>query len=300
MAIKQKLKNYPRVYGLMLSVLNAINYFNIRFNAVFPSYQVSEQWKKRIALAKQSADNERIQTVPDAGKIFRDHQRMHNGLKITLGSYYDYGNTVLMQENKGVHEPQEEYVFQEILKTLPENAAMMELGSYWAFYSMWFASAVKNPTCIMVEPDPHKMNFGKLNFKLNGFRGTFDLGFIDQHTDLKKNIPTYGVDHLMKKHSVKFLHVLHSDIQGYEYKMLKGAQRSIDENKIGYIFISTHSNELHDQCHNFLAKNNFDIVCSANLDETYSWDGLLVTKSKFIEGLSSIEISKKKPNLGAW
>src|SRR5688572_29854592 len=226
MAIKQKLKNFPRIYGLMLSVLNAVNYFNIRFNAVFPSYQVSELWKQRIALAKQSADNARIETVADAGKIFPDHQRMHNGLKITLGSYYDYGNTVLMQENKGVHEPQEEYVFQEILKVLPANATMMELGSYWAFYSMWFASVVKNPTCIMVEPDPHKMNFGKLNFKLNGFKGKFDLGFIDQETNLKKSIPVYSVDHLMEKHNVKFLHVLHSDIQGYEYRMLYGASES--------------------------------------------------------------------------
>ena len=293
MAIKQKLKEHPQLYELMLSVLNAVNYFNIRFNLVFPSYKVSETWKKRIALAKQSADNARIQTVRDAGKIFRDHQRMHNGLKITLGSYYDHGNAVLMQENNGIHEPQEEYVFQEVLKTLPEGASMMELGSYWAFYSMWFASTVKDAKCIMVEPDPHKMNFGKLNFKLNGLKGTFDLGFIDQNTDLKKNIPTYGVDHLMKKYNVEFLHVLHSDIQGYEYKMLKGAQRSIDENKIGYIFISTHSNELHDQCHTFLTKNNFDIVCSANLDETYSWDGLLVAKSKSFAGINKIEISRR-------
>jgi len=293
MSIKQRLKNYPGIYGLMLSVLNAINYFNIRFNMVFPSYTVSEQWKKRIALAKQSADNARIVTVPDAGKIFRDHQRMHNGLKITLGSYYDYGNTVLMRENKGVHEPQEEYVFQEILKTLPENACMMELGSYWAFYSMWFASAVKMPTCIMVEPDPHKMNFGKLNFKLNGFKGTFDLGFIDQHTDLKKNIPVYSVDHLMEKHRVKFLHVLHSDIQGYEYKMLHGAAESFRANKIGYVFISTHSNDIHYECLEFLRAQSFNIICSADLDETYSWDGLIVAKHPSMSGPSSIEISKR-------
>jgi hypothetical protein len=294
MAIKQKLKNYPRVYGLMLTVLNAINYFNIRFNAVFPSYKVTGQWKKRIALAKQSADNARIETVPDAGKIFPDHQRMHNGLRITLGSYYDYGNTVLMQENKGVHEPQEEYVFQEILKTLPDDAAMMELGSYWAFYSMWFASAVKNPTCIMVEPDPHKMNFGKLNFKLNGFKGTFDLGFIDDHTSLKKNIPVYSVDHLMAKHQVRFLHVLHSDIQGYEYKMLHGAAESFKNNKIGYVFISTHSNDIHYKCLEFLRAQSFDIISSADLDETYSWDGLIVAKNRSIAGPTKIEISNRR------
>jgi hypothetical protein len=199
-----------------------------------------------------------------------------------------------MQENKGVHEPQEEYVFQEILKSLPENAAMMELGSYWAFYSMWFASSVKNPTCIMVEPDPHKMNFGKLNFKLNGFKGTFDLGFIDQHTDLKKNIPTYSVDYLMNKHQVKFLHILHSDIQGYEYKMLHGAVESFKNNKIGYVFISTHSNDIHYKCLEFLREQSFDIISSADLDETFSWDGLLVARSKHFAGVNKIEISRRK------
>jgi hypothetical protein len=294
MAIKQRLKNYPGLYNLMLAVLNSVNYFNIRFRMVYPSYQVSPNWRKRIALAKESPDNTNIIHVADAGTIHKNHQVMHNGLKITLGSYYDYGNTVLIEQNKGVHEPQEEYVFQEVLKGLPENACMLELGSYWAFYSMWFAASVKNAKCIMVEPDPHKMNFGKLNFRLNNLMGTFDLGFIDQHTDLNRNIPYYSVDHLVKKHNINFLHVLHSDIQGYEFKMLHGAIEVIRANKVGYVFISTHSNTLHQQCEEFLVKENFDIVCSANLDETYSWDGILVGKHKTFKGIDHMHISKRK------
>jgi hypothetical protein len=119
------------------------------------------------------------------------------------------------------------------------------------------------------------------------------LGFIDGHTDLRGGIPTCSVDYLIQKHNISFVHILHSDIQGYEYKMLQGAAEAIQKNRIGYVFISTHSNILHDQCREFLMQNGFDIVCSANLDESYAWDGLLVAKSKNIEGPSRIEITKR-------
>jgi hypothetical protein len=293
MNIKQRLKNRPAFYQLILSLLNSINYFNWRFNYSFPHYTLSDTWRKRIDLVRQSEDNLKIEHIPNAGEIFRDHQVMHNGLKIALGSYYDYGNTILLRENKGVHEPQEEYVFQEVLKSMPAGACMMELGSYWAFYSMWFARQVNESTCFMVEPDPHKMNFGKLNFKLNNLKGIFNLGFIDGENRLGESIPTFTVDYLIKKHGIDFLHMLHSDIQGYEYAMLHGAQEAIKNNKIGYIFISTHSNQLHEQCKAFLVEHNFDIICSANLDETYSWDGLIVARNNLFTGLQHIEISKK-------
>ncbi|HEY8937752.1 MAG TPA: FkbM family methyltransferase [Cyclobacteriaceae bacterium] len=296
MNIKQRLKNKPTLYAGILSILNAINYFNIRFNIFYPKYKLSENWRKRIELVKASDDNNKIVYDKDAGTLHKNHQVMHNGLKITLGSYYDYGNTVLIKENKGVHEPQEEYVFQEVLKHIPEGACMFELGSYWAFYSMWFASVIKKSKCFMIEPDPHKMNFGKLNFKLNKLQGTFDLGFIDQQTNLKSNIPTYSVDYLVEKHQVEFIHVLHSDIQGYEYKMLNGAMNTFKAGKIAYVFISTHSNELHYQCEDFLSQNNFEILCSADLDETFSWDGLLVARNKNIVGPGPISISKRNKN----
>jgi hypothetical protein len=293
MGIKQKLKNIPAVYNLLLTTLNAINYFNIRFKLQYPSYQLSERWQHRIALVKQSADNDYIKPVSGAGKLFNNYQLMHNGMKITLGSYYDYGNTRLLEENNGVHEPQEEFVFQEVLKEIQDNGSMMELGSYWAFYSIWFASKVPGAKCYMVEPDPHKMNSGKLNFKLNRLSGTFISGFIDQYDQANKSIPTYSVDSLMTRYKIGFLDILHSDIQGYELNMLRGAEKSLLSGNIGYLFISTHSNELHYQCRDFLLARNYDIVCSADLNETYSWDGVLVAKSKKLTGIKSIAISKR-------
>ncbi|HMJ67468.1 MAG TPA: FkbM family methyltransferase [Cyclobacteriaceae bacterium] len=298
MGIKQKIKNLPWLYNTLLFFLNSTNYFNRRFHQAFPKYLVSPYWRARIDKVRQSADNKKINRVTDAGKVFPEYQLMHNGIKITLGSYYDYGNTHLLIENEGVHEPQEEYVFQQILPFIREGGTMMELGSYWAFYSLWFASIVKNAKCFMIEPDPHKMNFGKLNFKLNGRDGQFRLGFIDGFTNTNPGIPVYDVDFLMKSSGIDFLDILHSDIQGYELKMLKGAREALSTKKVGYAFISTHSNELHRQCIDELKSYGYVIIADANLDESFATDGVIVAKRPGAPGPDSIGISKAATTAG--
>lgn len=296
MGLKQKIKNLPPLYNAILSVLNRLNYFNWRFHRTFPNYKVAPYWQERIAVVKASPDNRKISRVPEAGKVYSDHQLLGNGLKITLGSYYDYGNTHLLIENKGVHEPQEEFAFAEVLRFIPKNATMMELGSYWAFYSMWFAAFDKAPSgrmCLMIEPDPHKMNFGKLNFKLNGLSGAFDLGFITDELNLKPSIPFYSVDYLMNKHNIDHLNILHSDIQGFELKMLEGCREAFLNQTIDYFFISTHSNELHQSCLEKLQAYHYVILCEANLDQSFSVDGLIVAKGADVAGPDRIEISKR-------
>ncbi|HWA35374.1 MAG TPA: hypothetical protein VG737_14640 [Cyclobacteriaceae bacterium] len=293
MGLKQKIKNLPWLYNSILTILNAVNYFDWQFHRRFRKYTVTPYWAKRISIVKASPDNHHLKRVPDAGKVFEDHQLMGNGLKITLGSYYDYGNTVLLIENQGVHEPQEELAFEKVLAVIPAGGIMMELGSYWAFYSMWFAREVKDSKCIMVEPDPHKMNFGKLNFRMNGLKGTFDNGYISDTTNLGRSIPFYSVDFLMEKHKIPHLHILHSDIQGFELKMLEGCATALHDGAIDYFFISTHSNELHLQCIDRLQGSNYQIVCDANLDESFSVDGLIVAKRNGVAGPDRIEISKR-------
>lgn len=292
MGLKQKIKNIPAIYNALLTLLNNLNYFDWSFHRRFPRYKLTSYWLNRIAIVKSSPDNLKLQPVPDAGKVFPDHQLVHNGLKITLGSYYDYGNTHLLMENQGIHEPQEEYAFDKILKSIPRKGTMMELGSYWAFYSMWFAKEVPQAQCFMIEPDPHKMNFGKLNFSKNKLKGIFDLGFISDGYK-PASIPYYSVDHLMKKHKIQHLNILHSDIQGFELKMLEGCKDALASGMIDYFFISTHSNELHNACIAKLKSSSFEILCEANLDESFSVDGLIVAKRKGVGGPENIDISKR-------
>ena len=98
----------------------------------------------------------------------------------------------------------------------------------------------------------------------------------------------------MKKHNVTQLSILHSDIQGFELRMLDGCAEALKNKKIDYFFISTHSNEIHQACIEKLASYHYQIVCDANLDESFSVDGLIVAKRKDAAGPERIEISKKK------
>ena len=288
-----KLKSFPFIYQLALRILNRVGYFDWKFKRNFSHYRLTPRWKDRIALVVQDPNNERIDRVPRAGELTDHFQYMHNGLKICLGSYYDYGNTRLLQENRGVHEPQEEYVFQEVVKQISPGSAMLELGSYWAFYSMWFHHSVEGARCFMVEPDPYKMNFGQLNFALNNVSGTFIKSLIAGHSRPLDTPPTSTVDEIMMHQSLDHLAILHADIQGYEYEMLQGAHHTLTYQKVDFVFISTHSNELHDQCLETLISYRYEIVAEANLEESYSWDGLIVSRSPKAINMPVIDIAKR-------
>jgi hypothetical protein len=63
-----------------------------------------------------------IERVPHAGMVEANDVYLHNGLRVPVageGAYYGPFSHLLVI-NRGVHEPLEEYVFQELLKTLPE------------------------------------------------------------------------------------------------------------------------------------------------------------------------------------
>ena len=108
-------------------------------------------WRKRIDDVLACADNAKMEFHEHAGTLQGDYMIMHNGLKILPLSYYGWPVLQMLHETKGIHEPQEEYVFQEVLKHMPEGAVMIELGAYWSFYSMWFNKDIKKAKNYMLE-----------------------------------------------------------------------------------------------------------------------------------------------------
>lgn len=236
-------------------------------------------------------NNKYIPRVRDAGRIIDRNLIMHNGIKVKMGqfAYYgDFANTVL-KTNKGVHEPQEERMFMEVLKFMPKGATIIELGAYWGFYSMWFKKEVKNAHCYMIEPEEKFIACGKENFKLNNMTGTFIKG--------KVGDDGIKIDNFIKEKGIDIVHILHSDIQGSELNMLKSCKEAILKNKIWYFFISTHSQQLHYDCMSFLKDNGYLIIASADFDfGTYCCDGVLVARLKKIKGLNPVEISLRRKN----
>jgi hypothetical protein len=256
--------------------------------------KTKEHWESRIHNVLIAEDNPFIPRNSEAGKLKGEWLIMHNGLKIDPMSYYGFGLMKMLINNKGVHEPQEEKIFQEVLHTLDQKKplVMMELGAYWSFYSMWLLTMFPKSQCFMVEPDKKNLYYGKKNFITNKLQGKFIHAGIGNQINKNQNVMT--VDALCEKHEIPFLDILHSDIQGYELEMLQGSKRMLSEGKIGYTFISTHSNELHEGCRKHLLEYGFTEIASANVDESYSWDGILVMKAPEYSGLKHVTISKRK------
>lgn len=252
-----------------------------------------EHWEERIANVIQSEDNQDIPRVHNAGKIIDQQLIMHNGIAVDPLSYYHFPMLEMLRQNKGVHEPQEEKIFQEVLQSLDRDKelVMLELGAYWSFYSLWCKTMHPKTHCYMVEPDRKNLHYGKVNFRLNQMQGQFLHGKIGKTVDRSANVLT--VDHICQKYQLSFVDVLHTDIQGFEVDMLAGAKNLLSYQKVGYWFVSTHSNELHYECQKVLEEHGYQIIANIDLDASYSWDGVLVAKLPGYFGIDQVTYSKK-------
>lgn len=288
------LKNLLFRNKLTVRLLYALGFYGIRFRRKYNSFIMSDYWQDRINKVCDCPDNKLIPKVDDAGKITGDVQLMHNGIKINFGSYYGMEMVRLLELNSGIHEPQEERVFAEVLKKIPDNATMIELGSYWSFYSMWFQKDVKGAKNYMIEADYFCYLSGIYNFRLNNMKGVFTNAFVNRTSSNTNSTKSVCIDDFVKTHDIGYIHLLHSDIQGFEYEMLLGAKKTFDDKKVGFVFISTHSNELHNKCLDWIREYKFNIIASANMDESYSWDGVLIAAAPSITDIPVMEISKRK------
>jgi hypothetical protein len=249
-------------------------------------------WMERIRKVKLSSDNVKISSTQNAGKLKNGKLVMHNDLIIDPLSYYGAPVMRMLMENRSIHEPQEEYVFQEVLKEMPEGATMLELGCYWAFYSMWFSSKIKNSKNFLIDNNDG-ISRAKANFAMNKLAGTFMTGYIGKDNPTSPILVT-NVDRICEEQGIKFLDMLHSDIQGFELEMLETASEMIRKRAIGYIFISTHSQDLHYGCIEFLKANGYQILCHADIEDSFSEDGLIVAKDPTYQGPDVYNISSRK------
>jgi hypothetical protein len=83
----------------------------------------------------------------------------------------------------------------------------------------------------------------------------------------------------MKRFRLDHVDILHSDIQGAEVRMLRGAELALHERRISWIFISTHGENIHQKCRQILRSQGYKIVAEHTPSESHSVDGLLVAAS---------------------
>ena len=240
-----------------------------------------------------------IRRTPNAGFVEGNHVYLHNGLRVPMtgsDAYYGKFSSILVT-NRGVHEPLEEFVFQELIESLPTAPLMLELGAYWGHYSMWLKTARPDAVVRLVEPELDNLRTGMQNFERNGLTGEFIQAFVGKGQ--------FEIDSYLKKQGILKIDILHSDIQGYEMEMLESCSDSLAGRRINYLFISTHSQGLHHGAIGLLEKSGYRIEISSDYDDdTTSFDGLVFASSpsvkpifKDFKPLKRIQIAGARPEL---
>jgi len=253
--------------------------------------------QQRIRLTSSCRDAEVLPRAADAGAVGEDaqgaYQVMHNGVRVVRGGYCGAWMEEIIRRLRGVHEPQEERVFHEAVQRMPAGATMLELGGYWAWYSLWLRSVVPDARNFVVEPDPGYIAVGRANFARNGLAAEFTqacvgsssrdaVRFACESDGQTRDVPQICVDDYLAAHGIERVDMLHADIQGAEIQMLKGARAAMAAGRIRFLFLSTHHHSIsgdpltHQHTISQLRKAGARILVDHTVAESFSGDGLVV------------------------
>ncbi|MCP1831684.1 FkbM family methyltransferase [Bradyrhizobium sp. USDA 4532] len=253
----------------------------------------------RVAMTISCRDCDVVEKVPNAGCIeLHDGERvqiMHNGLMVVAGGYYGAWMADIIAALKGHHEPQEELGFHALLSHCRPGSLFVELGAFWAYYSLWYLKAVPGSEAICVEPDPNNLDVGRKNAALNGFtnRVRFVQGWVGElasssHEAVAESIgqlvklPCYDMAAIANLVNDRVIEILHVDAQGAELGLLRSMSGTNMQTKVRFVVVSTHhasisgSASVHADCMAEIVRQGGTILCQHTIDESYSGDGLII------------------------
>jgi FkbM family methyltransferase len=257
--------------------------------------------RRRVELTVAVPDTAGIPKVEGAGEIRtvdgKRVQVMHNGLLVEEGAYQGAWQTEVIQRLRGHHEPQEEAVFHAIVERLAAEEAdeprvMMELGAWWAYYSMWFARRLPAARTVLVEPDPGNLEVGRRHYALNDLEGIFVQAavggehggrmWLRSDTDnLVRQVPTVTIEGVLDEHGLGRLDLLLCDAQGAETSVLTGAQDLLRSGRIRFAIVSTHHHSIsgdpltHQRCLELVHSAGGHVIAEHTVSESCSGDGLI-------------------------
>ncbi len=260
----------------------------------------SEIELRRIALTTAVRDTDRIPKVPNAGELAVHDgmpvQIMHNGILVHEGCYYGAWMTEVIRRLEGHHEPQEELAFFTILNRLAQDTpepTVVELGSFWAYYSLWAKHDIPAARLTLVEPDLDNLAVGRSNLELNNMvaasmihaavgskhNSTVTLTWdSDQRVHATRQVT---VDGLMGDLDIEKIDLLLCDVQGAEVAMLHGASRALREGRVRFLVLSTHHHHIsrdpltHQRCMSILREAGAHFIAEHSVSESCSGDGLI-------------------------
>ena len=170
----------------------------------------------------------------------------------------------------------EKELFDECLSNVRSEApVMIEIGSYWALWSLLFRKKFPTGMNILIELFEELMEVGVQNFELNGFTDRVHayhggIGLEESRTfKYVMGRPDTGEEldlmEIVNENNIDVIDVLHCDIQGSEMLFLETYSNLFDEKVVKNIVIGTHSStssryDLHGSVLKFLEKRDYEIV----------------------------------------
>ena len=255
--------------------------------------------RRRIEATTRIRATDALRKVADAGAI-RTHdgvevQVMHNGVLVERDCYGGAWMTEVIARLRGHHEPQEEVAFARILDALRADTSdpvMIELGAFWAYYSLWCKHEIPSATVVLVEPDPANLAVGVRNFALNGLTAhsvvqaavgaehDSTVEIVLESDGVMRAVRSITLDGLLADEGLPRVDLLLCDVQGAEVEMLAGASLAVRAGRVRFMAISTHWSDtdplIHQTCRARVAELGGHIICEHSLPESCSGDGLIV------------------------
>lgn len=236
-----------------------------------------------------------------------------NGLKILSGVNTHPGSGSISNHTSEIE------IFSNILNNIDNrnNPIMIEIGSFWAVWSLFFRQKFPNGKNILVELGKRQLYIGVKNFLNNNFdceyyHGGFNIessgSFNNKLADIEYNPildPGVNVDDLIsndselnlnfkdlnltgdnldfnkiyKDNKLDIIDLLHMDIQGSELSLIKDLIEYINNRKILNIIIATHSHQIHQEITNILNTSNYEIIINEDYG-SLGGDGYIYAKIK--------------------
>ncbi|MGI8847283.1 MAG: FkbM family methyltransferase [Candidatus Dormibacteria bacterium] len=273
---------------------------------------------RRIALTVSCRDADALAKVEGAGEMRQVEgstvQVMHNGILVERDCYCGSWMTEIIRCLRGHHEPQEELVFSHLVGRLAAtepDASIVELGSWWAFYSLWFLAELPGGRAVAVEPDEAFLEVGKRNFALNGRTATFlhgaigddpsgTLRFRAESDGLDHSVPQYDLATLMAMAGLERVGLLLADIQGAETILIESARGLIEQGLIRFMLISTHHHSIsgssmtHQRTLATVEGLGGHVIAEHSVGESFSGDGLIAVSFDPRDRDLSVSISRAR------
>lgn len=275
---------------------------------------------RRVAMTVSCADADGIPKVNDAGKVYEQHgkrvQVMHNGLLVEEGGYYGDWMTEVIRTLRGHHEPQEERVFDQIVRRLAGESgpsSMIEFGSYWAYYALWFCRAIASGRAIAIEPDPAYLAVGQRNAVLNdltavvsfvhgavGSRPGQLLDFRAESDGCDHQVTQYDLGSVLDTAGLDRVDVVLADVQGAETIILERGKDDFRQGRVRFLIVSTHHHAIsgnpltHQQAMELLTELGAHVICEHTVSESFSGDGLIAVSFDERDRDMTVEISRAR------